>query len=175
MTFWWLTAGCIDTIRFPPVQEFTEGHTGGPAEATEVGLVQIAEVLSDGCVDGDWLISARTDGWSLSADVSFVSGGAGETHTLFIVATDPDGAWDELSTTSLTAGADPAVPNESSAFACGVDGLSFAIRVRDRADVLSDCVVWGADPEAAAVYLRDRDPELTALGSCRAWPFAEAR
>lgn len=172
----WLSLGCIDTIRFPPSFWGSSSGTWDSGWSTDAaGTVQIDRITGDGCAgDGGWLFSASTDGWTYGATVDLfrASDGAFESHPLQVVRTDPNGEWDSLSSGNLADGVDPAeqVDGVSSRFDCSEEGsLSFAIRIQDRGLRVADCVLWGADPEAIALVLRDLDPGLTELSGCDLW------
>ncbi|MEQ1507453.1 MAG: hypothetical protein ABMB14_34810 [Myxococcota bacterium] len=190
-------AGCIDTIRFPPdlwswdtatrdtgwwawdtgkFQTETETTTGGTGDddddAPSPGL--LVWNVEAGC-DPDataWQWNAWTNGWVGSARLNLfrTDSAQSEEHTMRLVGSDPEGTWDELQTGPLPDQTPPVdqVADLNSRFDCArPELLTTIVRVWDPANVLQDCVVWGADPEGAVAAIRTIDPAVSALGGCR--------
>lgn len=181
-----LLTGCINTVRFPPDLwvwdsawdtglrnprgDDDDDDTTGSTEDEPVGV----ETVHGGCdaEDTAWTWTVRTNGWVGfgTLDIFRTSDEQAEAHTLFVVASDPGGGWDELQAGPLLDGVDPATQaaNADSRFDCELDEttLSYVVRVRDGDGVLIDCVVWGADPQGATARIRNLDPDVLALGGC---------
>ena len=159
--------GCTDVVFFPPdLWPMDTADTGASSteDVEEPSGVKVVSA-SAGCdpLDEAWTFTARTDGWVGFGviDVFRTADQQSEQHTLFIVASDPGGGWDELSSGPLLA-------NVDSQFDCVADAatLSFVVRVRDGDGALLDCAVWGADPQGATARIRNLDPDVLALGGC---------
>ena len=183
--------GCTDTIFFPPSFEdfwgdsgrwdsgrgLDTGTDGGvPTPGPGTGKSGLEVTATTGACDADgaaWTITARTNGWTSMATVHLIRTAdlVYEEHPLVLVASDPAGDWDELSTGPLLAGIqeDYQVAGESTRFGCGLDAreITYVIRIWDPTVHLTDCVVQGADPAGATALIRELDPAVTALGGCR--------
>ncbi|MEO0603280.1 MAG: hypothetical protein AAF211_17710 [Myxococcota bacterium] len=182
-TTWGLFAllpACVNTVRFPPdlIEDFTTFDSGlvfvptvptvptgdsGTPEPPSTSVV-LDRVWST-CADGVLTVQAITDGWSteLLLDVLHADGRA-ETWPLEIVAVDPEGEWDQWRV-ALTQASDPG-PG-SSVFDCEAEAsaLTYALRLRTEAEPLSDCGVWGVNPNQMDLWLTQNEPAHA--GPCR--------
>ena len=186
-----MLVGCTDTIFFPPSFEdrwrdsgrWDSGRGGDTGtddrpgqEPGGGGNQPLVVTATTGACDAEgaaWTITARTNGWTSMATVHIVRTAdlVYEEHALELVASDPAGEWDELRAGPLLAGvqADYQVAGESTRFGCGLDAreITYVIRIWDPTVHLADCVVQGADPAGATAFIRELDPQVTALGGCR--------
>ncbi|MEZ4237944.1 MAG: hypothetical protein R3F59_17725 [Myxococcota bacterium] len=174
--------GCTTTIRWPPDLWRTESAdtgAGGPS-TTWTATTLPTPPPAGRIVRLDWGCDVdRTaftwdltvDGWTAASELDLLGDNGGhEAHDLVATASDPAGAWEDLRVGPLLAGvpAEEQVPGESTRFRCDEpERMSFALRIRDAAGVLRDCVVGGADPTAVTALIRSLDPELNELGACR--------
>ena len=187
MTFALLLSGCINTIRFPPdlwtweTADTGQGRDSGATTQTHTTPPEPAateiENLDGGCDPAGeaWTWSFVANAWTLGGtlDLFRLSDDQQEQHALVLVSADPGGDWDQLQVGPLP-DATPLPEQQSginSRFDCDADEatLSIVVRLRDLSDTLSDCVVWGADPNGAVARIRAIDPEVTTLGGCRLW------
>lgn len=107
-----------------------------------------------GCSGTTWRIEARTQGWTSDVVVDMADTRSDpsqlEEHRVPSVSFGPGGYWDEVQL-DLQPAADPAVPGESTAFDCDeqaeTGAMTYALRVFDSDGLMSDCWVWGHDPE----------------------------
>ena len=174
-----LLSGCVNTIRFPPDlwsstwwdSASTPIDTGAD---NRLGLhVVRGEATCDAEATG-WTFRARTDGWIESARINLfrAADGASEEHRMRVVASDPEGRWDEAAIGPLPDQTLPEaqVPEVNTRFDCTLDAstLSFVVRIWDPDAVLAHCAVWGADPVDAVTAIRRLDPDVLALGGCAA-------
>lgn len=176
----WLAA-CITTVRFPPGTTWWDtADSGFDADSGTTTTRPEAPtrflVAGGGCdaADTAYSFSFRTDGWTLDGalDLYRSTDQAAEFHPLRLVASDPDGAWDELAVGPLPDGTDPAaqLAGVSTRFDCAEEAaLTMVARIHDPSGKLTDCIVWGADPAGAVAWVRGVDPEITTLGGCRTW------
>jgi len=171
-----LLTGCTTIIRFPPPFEWGDsfdsagfrdnGDLDGPV------LIQWASVSCDQEV-GTWLWEAETDGWTrnVALDVVDTSGIAGweEQHIMDVVDSHPNGRWDRLQLGPIPGSTAELewIPNMNTVFDCGTDRskLTFAMRVWNHRNELTDCIVWGHDAEELVSRMAT-DPEVVDLGSC---------
>lgn len=167
-----LLAGCTFTMRFPPPEQWDTGDSGTAAGRFDPVQVTVAQVDCDPAT-GLWTWEARTDGWTRAAELDILDTGEelgwAEFHELRMIDTDPQGDWDLLSVGPLP-GATPLEqwePNLNTVFDCSTDRstLTFAIRVWNLHNDLTDCIVWGHDADALVSRL-SKDQEVAAFGSC---------
>lgn len=169
-----LLLGCTQTVRFPPnlwVWETGLWDTGvDPVAPGGRGALDPA-TLESGCVaDGGALhASVRTLGWAGSATLELLTPTRDETHPMWLVDSDPDGAWDAWRVGPMPTGVDPLdqQPATTTALACDA-ALAWVLWTTDRLGAPVDCLAWGADVDAAVERVRAR-PELAEL-TCRPLP-----
>jgi hypothetical protein len=173
-----LLSGCTLRVFFPP--DLWQWDSGG----FDTGLVTTDETpaqntsttriskITWACTESPdtWTFTALTDGWTSSATLDIVRTGDNvtETHTLQLVDTDPEGAWDELKLGPID-GNTAYVAGDSTAFSCKTDDqvLSYGIRLHNHVGDTTDCVVWGLDPGAVSARLFTEDPGVADHGGCR--------
>ncbi|MEQ1564284.1 MAG: hypothetical protein ABMA64_01515 [Myxococcota bacterium] len=182
--------GCVHTIWFPPDLWVWDsaGDTGSPSttpppEPTTGGTPTTSDTagiteLSWGCDPQNerWAWTVKVGQWTSAGTVDLfrVPLEASEQHDLTLIASDPSGAWDQRRAGPLADGVAPQtqVANVDTRYDCEADTttLSWGVRVRDAHGDLLDCVVGGADPDGAALRMRQLDPDITSLGGCRPPP-----
>lgn len=174
-----LLGGCLTTIHFPPDFWPAESADTGrwtPSPSGDTGEVPRPEAtwVSWGCdaAGAAWTWEVVSSAWTGDSWLELVGAPGDETHLLELVDGDPEGGWDARRAGPLLDGADPAAqaPNVDTRFDCEApEAMSFALRIYDPAGTLTDCVVGGADPAAATVAVRRKDPGVALLRQCRTW------
>ena len=166
-------SGCTTILRFPPPMEWdtfdTARRNGGNFEPV---VIQWASVSCDENL-GTWTWEAETDGWTRSVVLDAVNtsvvAGWEEQHILDVVDSNPQGRWDRLRLGPIPGGAEELdwLPNINTVFDCQSDRskLTFAMRVWNHRNELTDCIVWGHDVEQLRTRMAT-DPEVANLGSC---------
>jgi hypothetical protein len=129
------------------------GETGW----NETGLVDppeatIIETITPGCAAAAWTYEVRTEGWVSNAVLDIQQTGSStpwtESHTLPSVDYDPSGWWDQLERQlTIVSSAEEQTSDVNTLFACADEpSLTWAIRVWDPDNAMSDCATWGHDP-----------------------------
>ncbi len=166
---------CETIIHFPPPREWRDtwdSGRGSSAEAFDPVFIQSASVNCD-LLTGEWTWTADTNGWTRSVvlDVVDTSTQTGweEQHDMQVVASNPNGNWDQLQLGPIPGGTAELewLPNTNTVFDCQSDRskLTFAMRVWNHRNDLTDCIVWGHDANQMVTRLA-RDPEVANFGSC---------
>lgn len=170
---------CVNTVRFPPdLWGWTDTWDTGPfttsslpqaEESGDTGFVAESVMVRRAwqtCDVDRQTLEVITTGWSAEVllDVLHADGTA-ETHPLELVEVDPAGNYDVWAV-ELVLGKKPG--DGITTFDCEADlaQLTHAIRLRTQTVALSDCGMWGVNPNQMTLWLTANEPAFT--GTCRA-------
>ncbi len=119
------------------------------AEGIYRGPTQVHRVYLDCRGDGPWEYGAFTYGWATRAEITTNQWypRTDETHPLPSVDRGDDNQWDHryVALDVVPPGSEPG--ERETALGCDWSFYTWRVRVWDAADVESDCVVFGYDPD----------------------------
>lgn len=158
---------CTTVVDFPPPMVWDSGTWSDSGTSTTGDPLFAPMAWEATCDESGWSYRLKVEGWVGGATLDVVqTGGGWERHALGIVASDPEGHWDQLGLGPLPIVDRPDQEADSSTrFPCDAP-LSMVVRVEDAAGELLSCAVAGEDPSGALAAVRQAEPELKSLGGC---------